>query len=86
VASLHAVPRAAAQLAERIDCSDVAAVAAAVLTQDSQYGHAYLATGEQALSVDDVATYLSNAFARAIRDIATSLWRRCVPAPRPGRP
>jgi uncharacterized protein YbjT (DUF2867 family) len=50
-----------------IDCSDVAAVAAAVLTQDSHDGHAYLATGEQALSVDDVAAHLSNAFARAIR-------------------
>jgi uncharacterized protein YbjT (DUF2867 family) len=50
-----------------IDCSDVAAVATTVITQDSHDGHAYLATSEQALSVDDVSAHLSNAFARAIR-------------------
>jgi uncharacterized protein YbjT (DUF2867 family) len=50
-----------------IDCSDVATVAAAVLTLDSHDEHANLASGEQVLSVDDVAAHLSNAFDRAIR-------------------
>ncbi len=54
-----------------VDCADIAAVAAAVLTQDGHDGRTYLVTGAQALSMDDAATYLSVAFGRTIsyRDI-----------------
>ncbi len=50
-----------------VDCADVAAVAAAVLTQDGHNARTYLVTGAQALSMDDVAAQLSTALGRRIR-------------------
>jgi uncharacterized protein YbjT (DUF2867 family) len=50
-----------------VDCADVAAVAAAVLTQDGHDARTYLVTGAQALSPDEVAAQLSTALGRTIR-------------------
>jgi (4-alkanoyl-5-oxo-2,5-dihydrofuran-3-yl)methyl phosphate reductase len=50
-----------------VDCADMAAVAAAVLTREGHDGHTYLVTGGQALSIDDVAAHLSAALGRPIR-------------------
>jgi uncharacterized protein YbjT (DUF2867 family) len=49
-----------------VDCADVGAVAAAVLTQDGHDGHTYLVTGPEALSPDDVAAQLSTVLGRTI--------------------
>jgi NAD(P)H dehydrogenase (quinone) len=50
-----------------VDCADVAAVAAAVLTQDGYHARTCLVTGPQALSPDDVAAHLSTALGGTIR-------------------
>lgn len=50
-----------------IDCADVAAVAATVLTEDGHDSRIYLVTGGKALSIDDVTAQLSVAFGRTIR-------------------
>jgi uncharacterized protein YbjT (DUF2867 family) len=49
-----------------VDTRDVAAVAAALLTQSGHEGHAYDVTGPEALSYEDVATKLSEAMGREI--------------------
>jgi uncharacterized protein YbjT (DUF2867 family) len=63
---LLALPTGAGRCAF-VDCADVAAVAAAVLTQDGHDSRIYLVTGGKALSMDDVAAQLSVAFGRTIR-------------------
>lgn len=63
---LLAVPMGAGRCAF-VDCADVAAVAAAVLTQDGHDARTYLVTGAQALSPDDVAAHLSTALGHTIR-------------------
>jgi uncharacterized protein YbjT (DUF2867 family) len=50
-----------------VDCADLAAVAAAVLTQDAHDGRTYLVTGSEALTMDAAAAQLSVAFGRTIR-------------------
>lgn len=50
-----------------VDCADLAAVAAAVLTQDGHDSRTYLVTGPEALTMDDAAARLSVAFGRTIR-------------------
>jgi uncharacterized protein YbjT (DUF2867 family) len=50
-----------------VDCADLAAVAAAVLTQDGHESRTYLVTGPEALTMDDAAAQLSVAFGRTIR-------------------
>lgn len=50
-----------------VDTADVAAVAAAVLTQDGHDARSYLVTGTEALSMDDVVALLSTALGRTIR-------------------
>jgi uncharacterized protein YbjT (DUF2867 family) len=42
-----------------VDCADVAAVGAAVLTQDGHEGRTYLVTGTEALSMAGVAAHVS---------------------------
>jgi uncharacterized protein YbjT (DUF2867 family) len=50
-----------------VDCADIAAVAAAVLTEDGRNARTYLVTGGQALSIDDVAAQLTTALGRTVR-------------------
>jgi uncharacterized protein YbjT (DUF2867 family) len=61
-----AVPMGAGRCAF-VDAADVAAVAAAVLTQDGHEARSYLVTGAEALSMNDVAALLSTALGRTIR-------------------
>jgi uncharacterized protein YbjT (DUF2867 family) len=56
-----------------VDCADLAAVAAAVLTQDGHDSRTYLVTGPEALTMDDAAAQLSVAFGRTIRYIDRDL-------------
>lgn len=66
---LLAVPATGSGRGAFVDCADLAAVAAAVLTQDGHEGRTYLVTGPQALSMDDVAARLSAALGRPIRRV-----------------
>ena len=50
-----------------IDCVDLAAVAAAVLTEDGHNGRTYVVTGPEALSAADAAARLSAALDRPVR-------------------
>ncbi|HKA10224.1 MAG TPA: SDR family oxidoreductase [Candidatus Dormibacteraeota bacterium] len=50
-----------------VDCVDLAAVAAAVLTEDGHHGRTYVVTGPEALSGEDAAARLSAALARPVR-------------------
>jgi uncharacterized protein YbjT (DUF2867 family) len=50
-----------------IDCRDIAAVAAAVLTEDGHAGKAYTLTGPVLLGVRDIVAILSRAAGRTIR-------------------
>lgn len=50
-----------------VDCADLAAVAAAVLTEDGHHGRTYIVTGPEALSAIDVAVRLSAALDRPVR-------------------
>ena len=50
-----------------VDCADLAAVAAAVLTEAGHQGRTYLVTGPEALSAADAAARLSAALSRPIR-------------------
>src|SRR5262249_57545142 len=50
-----------------VDCVDLAAVAAAVLTEDGHRGRTYVVTGPEALSGEDAAARLSAALARPVR-------------------
>ena len=50
-----------------IDCVDLAAVAAAVLTEDGHNGRTYVVTGPEALSAADAAARLSAALHRPVR-------------------
>jgi uncharacterized protein YbjT (DUF2867 family) len=49
-----------------VDTRDVAAVAACLITEPGHEGHAYDATGPEALSYDDIAAKLSRAMGRKI--------------------
>lgn len=70
---LLAVPATGTGRGAFVDCADLAAVAAAVLTQDGHEGRTYLVTGPQALSMDDIAAQLSAALGRAIRRVEVSI-------------
>jgi len=50
-----------------IDCVDLAAVAAAVLTEDGHHGRTYVVTGPEALSGAGAAARLSTALGRPVR-------------------
>lgn len=50
-----------------VDCADLAAVAAAVLTEAGHQGRTYVVTGPEALSAADAAARLSAALSRPIR-------------------
>jgi uncharacterized protein YbjT (DUF2867 family) len=50
-----------------VDCADLAAVAAAVLTEDGHHGRTYIVTGPEALSAGDAAARLSAALGRPVR-------------------
>jgi len=55
-----------------IDVRDIAAVAAAVLTEAGHAGKAYALTGSQALSYDEAVTIISRAAGHEIRYVAIS--------------
>ena len=50
-----------------VDCADLAAVAAAVLTDDGHDGRTYVVTGPEALSAADATARLSAALGRPVR-------------------
>jgi len=50
-----------------VDCADLAAVAAAVLTEDGHHGRTYVVTGPEALSGAGAAARLSTALGRPVR-------------------
>lgn len=70
---LLAVPATGTGRGAFVDCADLAAAAAAVLTQDGHEARTYLVTGPQALSMDDVAEQLSAALGRTIRRVEVSI-------------
>lgn len=58
-----------------IDTRDIAAVAARVLTEEGHEHQAYVLTGAEALTYDEVAATLSRVLGRNIRYTRPSVWR-----------
>ncbi|MBN1879185.1 NAD(P)H-binding protein [bacterium] len=80
--ALH-LPAADAQMSF-IDCRDVAAVAAAVLTDDRHQGHAYTLTGSEALDHYRVVDILSQVSGNSIRYVPLSEEAACAGLARAG--